>query len=202
MRYQGKITEWKDDRGFGFITPNGGGKRVFVHIKSFSKSTRRPAENEPVTYALATDARGRPQAQDVVLVQVRAASARGHAYSNFRLILATGFIGLAGAFVMTGRWPAAVLWFYLAASAVTFAVYALDKSAAQNNRWRIQESTLHLFALAGGWPGALAAHKVLRHKSRKLSFQLMFWATVLIHCAAFAWLTASGLEILNAAPGG
>ena len=24
MRYQGKITDWKDDKGFGFVMPNGG----------------------------------------------------------------------------------------------------------------------------------------------------------------------------------
>jgi len=197
MRYQGKITEWKDQQGFGFITPNGGGKRVFVHIKSFSKQGRRPTENALVTYRFAADAKGRDQAQDVVLVQACAASAARHAYGNFRLILAAGFIGLVGALVVTGRLPVVVLWFYLAASAVTFTVYALDKSAAQNNRWRIQESSLHLFALAGGWPGALAAHKALRHKSRKLSFQLTFWATVIIHCAALAWLIASGFWILN-----
>ncbi len=197
MRYQGKITEWKDEQGFGFIIPDGGGRRVFVHIKSFSKSGRRPAENEHVTYRLAADAKGRAQAQDVAMVQARAAPAARHAYSNFRLILATGFIGLVGALVAMDRLPAAVLWFYLAASAVTFTVYALDKSAAQNNQWRIPESSLHLFALAGGWPGALAAHKLLRHKSRKLSFQLMFWVTVMIHCAALAWLMASGLAILN-----
>lgn len=197
MRYQGKITEWKDEQGFGFITPDGGGKRVFVHIKSFSKSGRRPAENASVTYRLAADAKGRAQAQDVAMVQARGAPAAQHAYSNFRLILAAGFIGLVSVFVVTGRLPVAVLWFYLAVSAMTFIVYALDKSAAQNNQWRIQEISLHLFALVGGWPGALAAHKLLRHKSRKLSFQLTFWATVIIHCAALAWLMANGLEVIN-----
>jgi cold shock CspA family protein len=38
MRYQGKITTWKDDQGFGFITPNMGGEPVFVHIKAFRQS--------------------------------------------------------------------------------------------------------------------------------------------------------------------
>jgi uncharacterized membrane protein YsdA (DUF1294 family) len=47
---------------------------------------------------------------------------------------------------------------------------------------------LHLFALVGGWPGALAAQRLLRHKARKLSFQVLFWATVLLDCGALGWL--------------
>jgi cold shock CspA family protein len=57
MRYQGRITDWKDDRGFGFITPNGGGERVFVHISAFAKGQRRPIGNEIVTYELVNDPR-------------------------------------------------------------------------------------------------------------------------------------------------
>ena len=54
-------------------------------------------------------------------------------------------------------------------SLVTFIAYAIDKSAAQANRWRTRESTLHLLAMLGGWPGALLAQHALRHKSRKLA---------------------------------
>jgi cold shock CspA family protein len=59
MRHQGKITSWKDEQGFGFITPNAGGKQVFVHINAFSSRQRRPDLNEIVTYQLNTDAKGR-----------------------------------------------------------------------------------------------------------------------------------------------
>jgi len=38
---QGKITNWKDDRGFGFITPNGGGELVFLHVSSLTNRQRR-----------------------------------------------------------------------------------------------------------------------------------------------------------------
>jgi uncharacterized membrane protein YsdA (DUF1294 family) len=85
----------------------------------------------------------------------------------------------------------AVLGLYLIASAVAFLAYALDKSAAKNNRWRTRESTLHFFALAGGWPGALAVQRLLRHKSRKQSFQIVFWTTVVLNCGAFGWLFLS-----------
>jgi cold shock CspA family protein len=50
MRFQGKIADWIDDKGFVFITPNGGGNQVFIHIKSFSNRQGRPVGNEIVTY--------------------------------------------------------------------------------------------------------------------------------------------------------
>jgi cold shock CspA family protein len=66
MRYQGKITDWKDDRGFGFITPSGGGQPVFVHISAFRKGQGRPTGNELVTYELLNDPKKGFRAQNVV----------------------------------------------------------------------------------------------------------------------------------------
>lgn len=101
--------------------------------------------------------------------------------------------------MLTGRLPFAIIGLYLAASTVAFLAYAIDKSAAQKNRWRTQENTLHLFALVGGWPGALLAQKTLRHKSKKVEFQSVFRATVAINCLALGWLlTPDGASFLNA----
>lgn len=88
--------------------------------------------------------------------------------------------------------PLLVLIFYLAASFVTFLVYAVDKSAAVNGNRRIREHTLHLLALIGGWPGALIAQKLLRHKSKKRSFQAVFRITVVLHSAMLGMLLAFG----------
>lgn len=77
---------------------------------------------------------------------------------------------------------------YAATSLVTFFVYAADKSAARRNEWRTPERTLHLLALAGGWPGGMLAQKVLRHKSRKPMFHFVLWTSALLHLAALAWL--------------
>ena len=52
----------------------------------------------------------------------------------------------------------------------------------------MQERTLHLFSLLGGWPGALAAQRLFRHKSSKASFQTTYWITVALNCAALGWL--------------
>jgi uncharacterized membrane protein YsdA (DUF1294 family)/cold shock CspA family protein len=188
MRYQGKITSWKDDQGFGFITQNGDGKQVFVHIKSFANQQRRPVENEIVTYELNADAKGRAQAKIVAFVGERVPSATSSRHSNVPLILVAAFFVLVAGSAFSGKLPFAVLGLYFVASAVAFVAYALDKSAARNDQWRTPESTLHLFALVGGWPGALAAQKLLQHKSKKQSFQIVFWATVVLNCGALGWL--------------
>jgi uncharacterized membrane protein YsdA (DUF1294 family) len=79
--------------------------------------------------------------------------------------------------------------YYAVVSGVTFLVYAMDKSAAQReSRRRVPEQTLHCLALIGGWPGAWAAQRWLRHKSRKRSFQLAFWLTVVANLAVLAWV--------------
>jgi len=68
MRYQGKIKSWKDDKGFGFIIPNGGGADVFVHISSFTYKSGRPIVNNLVTYELENNDKGQQQAKNVMFV--------------------------------------------------------------------------------------------------------------------------------------
>jgi uncharacterized membrane protein YsdA (DUF1294 family) len=60
-----------------------------------------------------------------------------------------------------------VIVIYAGASLIAFVAYALDKAAARAGRWRTQESTLHLLALIGGWPGALLAQRQFRHKTAR-----------------------------------
>jgi|GEM_PF-5532685 len=47
-------------------------------------------------------------------------------------------------------------------------------------------------ALLGGWPGALLAQGMLRHKNRKASFQTTFWGAVVINLVALAWIAGGG----------
>lgn len=202
MRHQGRITTWNDDRGFGFITPNGASEQVFVHIKSFTERRRRPTVDAIVSYALTRDARGRGRAERVAFVEDPRTARRRGTRRRRPGALALGFAGLFSAFVAgtvaMGELPWPVLALYLGASLVAFGAYAVDKAAARNHQWRTPESTLHLLSLVGGWPGALAAQRLLRHKSSKASFQAGFWLTVVLNCGGLGWaLTPQGSEALR-----
>ncbi|HEF4759950.1 TPA: DUF1294 domain-containing protein [Pseudomonas putida] len=66
-------------------------------------------------------------------------------------------------------------------SVLAFLLYWSDKRKARADHWRTPENVLHALEFAGGWPGALLAQQVFRHKTRKVSFQLVFWLIVLLH---------------------
>ena len=92
--------------------------------------------------------------------------------------------------LMLWQMPPLVAGIYLVLSVVCFGMYALDKASARAGRWRTSEATLLLLGLACGWPGAMAAQALLRHKSSKPSFKLRFHATVVLNIALFAYLNS------------
>jgi uncharacterized membrane protein YsdA (DUF1294 family) len=89
--------------------------------------------------------------------------------------------------------PAWVHALYLGLGLVTFVVYAVDKRAAGTGRHRVSGNTLHVLALAGGWPAAIVAQQALRHKTAKRSFRRVFWLTVVANIVGFVALTTPAL---------
>ena len=65
-------------------------------------------------------------------------------------------------------------------SVIAFLFYGYDKRQAIRNRSRVPEVILHMLALLGGTPGALLGGLVFRHKTKKLRFQIVFLAIVLL----------------------
>ena len=188
MLHKGKITTWNDDKGFGFITPNNGGDRVFIHVKAFAEKNLRPADGDVVVYSIAKDDRGRFQVVNAKFVNEKEAQRLGKRPSILAITIALLFLAAVGYSVRETGLPQYILFAYVGISVITFIAYAVDKSAAQAGRWHTKEQTLHLFALLGGWPGALIAQQALRHKSRKTSFRVVFWTTVVLNCVGLAWL--------------
>ncbi|HEY0843252.1 DUF1294 domain-containing protein [Methylotenera sp.] len=206
MRYQGKITDWKDDLGYGFVVLNGGDtpnthpQRAFVHIKQFSSASLRPKNGDLITYELSIDKNKRTFAKNINFVNRRSIQNNPNKHSALGVKFSLIFCALLAVTVLAGWAPLALLLLYLGLSTLTFINYALDKSAAKHNLRRTPESQLHLLSLIGGWPGAALAQSILRHKSVKKEFQVMFFFTVIMNCAAMGWLvySQSGASFISA----
>jgi uncharacterized membrane protein YsdA (DUF1294 family) len=114
------------------------------------------------------------------------------------MIVAWLFLALVGISCFATDLPLFVFGAYVLVSIITFIAYAIDKASAQAGRWRTSEASLHLLGLLGGWPGALLAQQTLRHKSKKGSFRVTLWFTVLLNCAGLVWLhTPKGMAFLR-----
>lgn len=65
MRQRGTIRGWRDDKGFGFVTPSAGGADAFVHINAFLNRQRRPVDGDEISYEAVQDFQQRWQAQTI-----------------------------------------------------------------------------------------------------------------------------------------
>jgi len=192
MRLAGRISDWNEDKGFGFVMPNGGGDRAFVHVNAFQRGSRRPVDGDLISYLPVKDSRGRVNAKEIRHAGQKIEAPR---VPSRVPRTALGAIGLIGAAVLaaTGVLPVFMAMGLLGSSALAYFMYWIDKAAAQRGDQRTPESTLHVLSLVGGWPGALIAQQQFRHKTIKPSFQRMFWTTVAINVSVVAWLVHSGV---------
>ena len=208
MEKRGVLKSWNDGKGFGFIQPEGGGEPLFVHISAM-RGDSRPQVGDNVLYVAGRAAQGRPRAQhmrhaglslDRPAIRRKPAAARQPAGGNppkasrrtdaagirdllLKLLILAGLCLLPawGSLALLGQGMFWVALAYPLVSLFSFCQYWLDKQHAQKGRWRTSENSLHIAELLGGWPGALVAQQVFRHKTRKASFQLAFWAIVALH---------------------
>jgi uncharacterized membrane protein YsdA (DUF1294 family)/cold shock CspA family protein len=210
VRMKGVLATWNDGRGFGFVTPAVGGADVFVHISSFSEDTLRPVVGDEISYVLEFSRDGKPRAaraliaspvadRHQVLVE-RVLPPRlvpAPRASKLGYLAVLGFVGIAFVVASIRPIPYWVWTLYLGMSFVAFVAYGLDKRAAARSGWRLSEGSLLALGLACGWPGAVVAQQVFRHKTVKMSFQVIFWVTVAVNVVAFvvfSWVATLDLS--------
>jgi uncharacterized membrane protein YsdA (DUF1294 family)/cold shock CspA family protein len=181
MRIDGTLKSWNDERGFGFIDPTQGGQEIFVHIRAFQVRTERPQIGQRLTFEVEVGPDGKKRAKLVQRVRVTHTASRrrnSQAQTGTASYFAIPAFLLLYLFVAT-VWsvPNWVAGRYVVTSAVCLIAYVVDKSAAVAGRWRVSEGTLIFLGLVGGWPGAIVAQQVVRHKSSKVEFRSAFWGS-------------------------
>ncbi len=192
MRMAGRISDWNDEKGFGFVEPNGGGERAFVHVNEFQRGSRRPVTGDLISYQPVKDSRGRLREQEVRHAGQRIEVPRKPSRMPRAVLGAAALSGVLGG-GLAGWLPLILTDIYLGMSVVSYLMYFADKSAAGRDVQRTPEKSLHLVDFLGGWPGALIAQQQFRHKTIKSSFQKTFWLTVILNVFGAWWFVWSGL---------
>jgi uncharacterized membrane protein YsdA (DUF1294 family)/cold shock CspA family protein len=199
MRDQGRLIEWFDDKGYGFIQPNDTGKdRVFIHIKDFAKQGPRPIVGCALDYQVILDEKGRYKAQKVVYLkasQVRQnTKVQPKNVVKFKkkiqpmAIFCFSYFVVLAILTMTKMLNGMAFLFVSIVNVATYWFYAQDKEAAQLNTRRVAENTLHILAFLGGWPAAWLAQERLRHKTQKQPFRRIYFCTIVLNIILIIWL--------------
>lgn len=202
MRDQGRLVEWFDDKGYGFIQPNDGLKeRVFLHIKDFAQKGPRPIVGCALEYVVQLDGQGRYKAKQVTYLK---ATQTVHAKTNrtsqntlnaqkasslqpMQIICIVYIVALA-ILSISGLLNGMILLFVSIINVMTYWFYAQDKEAAQINQRRVPENTLHILAFLSGWPAAWLAQQRLRHKTQKQPFRKIYFCTIVFNILLILWL--------------
>jgi uncharacterized membrane protein YsdA (DUF1294 family) len=118
-----------------------------------------------------------------------------HRFDPASVVVLAAFSMLVTFVALTRGVPTWATCLYVGASLLCLVMYGVDKAAARAGRGRISESMLLSLGVVGGWPGAIVAQQVFRHKTSKRSFRLRFWASVVVNVAVFAWATIASRSV-------
>lgn len=218
MKKQGTVVRWDSEKAFGFIRCPQIPADVFFHLRDFS-GPAKPAEGlkvmfedihvggkgpralsvEPARNAIVVEAAAPlpPPVAAELLPRSQPATRSRSQWQKRReerpLWIGLGLIAfwlllwLVG--IGMGRFPWVILTAVVLINLATFYMYWRDKDAAVNETQRVPENWLHGLAVAGGWPGAWFAQQILRHKTSKQPFRLIYWGTVAVNTLALlTWI--------------
>ena len=196
---RGVLVMWNDQKGFGFIRPQGTEDDYFVHISTFKKGlTRRPEIGDDVHFrAGGQDAKKRATYAHIPAIEPSQRASDTPFELNPRqrswvinVLIITPLV-LSGFLLLMAKNPLPFFSYWIL-SLLTMFLYGLDKAHAATHRWRIPEVYFHLLELMGGWPGALIAQNDFRHKTRMSSYIWILRGIIAIHLMVwgiyFYWL--------------
>lgn len=167
---KGVVIKFDAAKGFGFIRSAEYEKNVFVHISNVVNAKVLEPGQE-VEFEIKNTSKGK------AAFSVKVEKSRLSPFRLFALISLL-LVGLLSVYLSQALHF--VLAYLLGINAVTVLMYGYDKAIAGSNKVRVPEKVLHGLAMMGGSPAALFAQTFFRHKTIKTSFQLSYWAIVLV----------------------
>lgn len=209
MRDQGRLVEWFDDKGYGFIQPSDSQKgRVFLHIRDFARKGPRPIVGCALEYLVILDEQGRHRASQVVYLKAKQAHTAQPQNNNAKKptqpsklapmqIASVIYIVVIAVLSFMHILPNYSFIFIGLMNVLSYWLYAQDKEAAQLGKKRVPEQSLHIVAFLGGWPAAWLAQQKLRHKTQKQPFRKIYFCTIVLNILLLLWLISPLNAILH-----
>jgi uncharacterized membrane protein YsdA (DUF1294 family)/cold shock CspA family protein len=167
---KGVVIKFDATKGFGFIRSAEYEKNVFVHISNVVNAKALQPGQE-VEFEIKNTSKGMAAFSVKVGKKPRSPVTLFGVISLVLIVLLSGYLAQTWNFVLA---------YLLGINVVTVLMYGYDKAIASSNRVRVPEKVLHGLAMLGGSPAALFAQLFFRHKTVKASFQLSYWAIVLV----------------------
>ena len=140
---KGKIIQWNDDRGFGFISVKDENERIFFHISSVKTRSRRPEIGDFVEFNIGEDPTGKPRAKSVAISSLAKRNSTQHPASkvdpprrnafDYLLIMVTLLFGGYCGYSYLQTQDIMRIWPYLVPAAISFALLGRNKKPAQES---------------------------------------------------------------------
>ncbi len=176
----GYVIHFNDEKGYGFIRTDEEKEDVFVH-KSALKNAQTLEQGQEVEFEVKQTSKG------LSATKVVAGAKQRSPYFIFGLV---SFIVTVAVFALAYLYQHLnpLVSYLIAINTATFLLYGYDKLIAGGEALRVPEWNLHALAILGGSPAGLSAQKFFHHKTIKGSFQLVYWAIVLVQVGLLMWL--------------
>jgi len=171
---EGIVVKFDDKRGFGFIRTKELPKDVFVHIQevheqqNLSRGIQEVHEQQNLSRGQKVQFDTKQTTKGLSAVNVIPGAKQ------------------TSPFFLYGM-TAVIIAYIVSVNLTTFLFYGYDKMIAGGSFLRVPELVLQGLSLSGGSPAGLIAQKFFRHKTVKGSFQLVYWAIVVVQVIVLAW---------------
>ncbi|RKZ38673.1 MAG: hypothetical protein DRQ49_13660 [Gammaproteobacteria bacterium] len=175
---EGIVVKFDDKRGFGFIRTKELPKDVFVHIQEVHEQ-QNLSRGQKVQFDTKQTTKG--------LSAVNVIPGAKQTSPFFLYGMTAVIMIIAASIFLFYNNLHIVIAYIVSVNLTTFLFYGYDKMIAGGSFLRVPELVLQGLSLSGGSPAGLIAQKFFRHKTVKGSFQLVYWAIVVVQVIVLAW---------------
>ncbi len=188
MAYKGKITQWYQSQGYGYITLENSTQRIKFEFDALKNITSQPSKDAVVRFTLSQDRHGNHHATQIERLQSTPLS----------LFAALVFVTALGFALYQYQYPRVIGWGLGIINLASVVIATLDRRAYAKQQPLTSDPALIFISLFGGWIGLSVCTALFSLPSRSFFYRLLVALIIGVHFAALIWTVSErGLRDLN-----